>query len=91
MCHQHMASRPLPRRNREIAFSTTRKSAPVMKAAHEIGYPFGPIVQLLFMTAQRRDEVAGMRWSEINLDKGGMEHSRRTRQERKSAYRSFVE
>jgi integrase len=31
-------------------------------------YPFGPFVQLLLLTAQRRDEVAQMRWSEVDGD-----------------------
>ena len=35
----------------------------------EIDWPFGPLVKLLMLTAQRRDEVAGMAWSEIDLDK----------------------
>ncbi len=30
-----------------------------------IGWPFGPFVQLLLLTAQRRDEVAKMRRSEL--------------------------
>jgi integrase len=34
----------------------------------EIGWPFGPICKLLLLTAQRRDEVGGMRWSELDLD-----------------------
>jgi integrase len=33
----------------------------------ELGWPFGPLCQLLALTAQRRDEVGGMRWSEIDL------------------------
>jgi integrase len=33
-----------------------------------MGWPFGPIVRLLLLTAQRRDEVAGMGWSEISDD-----------------------
>jgi integrase len=33
-----------------------------------LGWPFGPISKLLLLTAQRRTEVAGMRWSEISLD-----------------------
>lgn len=41
----------------------------VLVAARQIGYPFGPIIELLFQTAQRRDEVSGMRWSEIDLGK----------------------
>lgn len=35
----------------------------------ELGWPFGPLFKLLLLTAQRRDEVGGMRWSEIDLDK----------------------
>ncbi|MFC1458062.1 tyrosine-type recombinase/integrase [Microvirga arabica] len=37
-------------------------------ALQQIPYPFGPFVQLLLLTAQRRDEVAHMRWSEIDGD-----------------------
>ena len=33
-------------------------------------YPFGPFLKLLLITGQRRSEVAGMRWSELNLDEG---------------------
>ena len=32
-------------------------------------YPFGPFLSLLILTAQRRNEVAGMRWNEIDIDK----------------------
>jgi integrase len=39
----------------------------VWNAAAAIGYPAGPIVQLLILTAQRRGEVAGMRWCDIDL------------------------
>jgi integrase len=39
----------------------------VWRAAAELDWPFGPIVQLLILTGQRRDEVAGMRWSELDL------------------------
>lgn len=42
----------------------------VWTAADTLGFPFGPIVQLLILTAQRRDEVAGMTWSELDLDCG---------------------
>ncbi|MEQ1716833.1 MAG: tyrosine-type recombinase/integrase [Hyphomicrobium sp.] len=38
----------------------------VLAGAEKIGWPFGPIVQLLVFTAQRRGEVVGMRWSEID-------------------------
>jgi integrase len=39
------------------------------QASDEIGWPFGPLAKLLLLTAQRRDEVAGMEWPEINLAK----------------------
>ena len=35
------------------------------QACDEIGWPFGPIFKLLLLTAQRRDEVGGMKWTEI--------------------------
>jgi integrase len=38
-------------------------------AADKLGWPFGPLFKLLLLTAQRRDEVGGMRWSELDLDK----------------------
>jgi integrase len=37
------------------------------QACSEIGWPFGPLVQFLLLTAQRRDEVAGMAGAEIDL------------------------
>jgi integrase len=42
----------------------------VWNATDTLGFPFGPIVQLLILTAQRRDEVAGMTWHELDLDRG---------------------
>jgi integrase len=35
-----------------------------------IGDPFGSFTKMLLLTGQRRAEVAGMRWSEIDKDKG---------------------
>ncbi|MEP0324578.1 tyrosine-type recombinase/integrase [Bauldia litoralis] len=37
-------------------------------AADDLGYPFGPLVQLLILTGQRRDEVAGMTWDELDIE-----------------------
>ncbi len=31
------------------------------------GYPFEPLLKILILTAQRRGEVSGMRWSELDL------------------------
>jgi integrase len=38
-------------------------------AAEQLGMPFGAVFWLLLLTAQREVEVAGMRWSELDLDK----------------------
>lgn len=35
----------------------------------ELGRPFGPAFRLLILTAQRREEVVSMRWSEIDFEK----------------------
>jgi integrase len=39
------------------------------RAAGELGWPFGPVFRLLLLTAQRRDEVATVEWSEIDLER----------------------
>jgi integrase len=41
----------------------------VWKAADTLGWPFGPIVKLLILTGQRRGEVVGMHWEEIDFEK----------------------
>jgi integrase len=41
----------------------------VWRAADALGFPFGPIVKLLILTGQRRSEVGGMEWGEIDLEK----------------------
>ena len=64
----HGIAAPTKEKYRDRVLSDEEISA-VLAAAHKVGYPFGPMVDLLVMTAQRRDEVAGMRWSEINFDK----------------------
>ena len=39
----------------------------IWKASEALAFPFGPVVQLLMLTGQRRTEVAGMAWAEIDL------------------------
>ena len=39
-----------------------------LQAAVKIGFPFGTFVTLLAFLGQRRAEVAGLRWSELNSD-----------------------
>jgi integrase len=38
----------------------------IWRAAESLGYPFGPAYKLLILTGQRRDEVAGVEWPEID-------------------------
>ncbi len=38
----------------------------VMTAVRSMPYPWGPMFELLFATAQRREEAAGLRWEELN-------------------------
>jgi integrase len=41
----------------------------VWNAADVLGYPFGPFFRLLILTAQRRGEVAAMRWSDVDMER----------------------
>jgi integrase len=40
----------------------------VWTAAEKIGWPFGPVTQLLILTAARRAEIGSLQWSEIHGD-----------------------
>lgn len=40
----------------------------IWAAAGDMPYPFGPFYRLCILTLQRRDEVAGMGWSELSDD-----------------------
>ena len=44
-----------------------RELAQVILAARKIGGPYGSIVELLALTGQRREEVAGLSWEELDL------------------------
>jgi integrase len=41
----------------------------VWEAAGRVGYPFGTMTRLLIATGQRRDEVAKMRWEEVDFER----------------------
>jgi integrase len=58
---------PSPERSRDRVLSD-RELAQIWQAAGRLGYPFGPAYQLLALTAQRRTEVCGMRWDELDPD-----------------------
>ena len=42
--------------------------AALWSVCEEMNYPFGSVVRLLLLTGQRRNEVAQMRWEELDLD-----------------------
>jgi integrase len=43
--------------------------AMIWRAADRIGFPVGPVVKLLILSGQRRSEVAGMQWAELDLER----------------------
>ena len=53
--------------SRERVLSDEEMKA-VLCASEFMPHPFGPFVRLLLLTGQRRDEVAGLRWEELNKD-----------------------
>jgi integrase len=57
-------ARPGEEEERERSLTDTEISK-VWAAFDRLEYPFGPLFKMLLLTAQRRGEVAGMRWSEI--------------------------
>lgn len=57
---------PAPHQSRDRVLSDA-ELASVWRACERVGYPFGSIVRLLILTAQRPSEVAGMLWSELDL------------------------
>jgi integrase len=55
-----------PKRPREGVLTDEELRA-VWNAAERMGYPSGRLIQLLILTGQRRGEIAGGRWSEVDL------------------------
>ncbi|HEX6015399.1 MAG TPA: tyrosine-type recombinase/integrase [Geminicoccaceae bacterium] len=43
--------------------------ASVWRACGGMGFPFGPLVRLMIVSAQREGEVAGLRWPDVDLDR----------------------
>jgi integrase len=48
---------------------TDRELAAIIRAARQMGGPYGAIVEVLALTGQRRDEVARMTWDEVDLER----------------------
>lgn len=47
---------------------TAEETGRIWNAAAGMGEPWGPLFRVLLLTLARRDEVAGMRWSELSAD-----------------------
>ena len=60
---------PAPKRARDRVLADGELRA-VWQACDGLRAPFGTIVRLLILTGARRDEVGGLRWSELDLDVG---------------------
>lgn len=58
--------KPPGRENERDRVLTDNEIKAFWKAAEVLGWPFGPFAQMLLVTAQRRDEVAHMRWDDID-------------------------
>ena len=58
---------PHRERSREVVLSD-EELASLLAAADAEGYPFGDAFKMLALTGQRRSEVAGLRWTEIDFE-----------------------
>jgi integrase len=43
--------------------------ADVWRGSDQLGWPFGPVIKLLILTGQRRQEVASMRWPDVSVER----------------------
>ena len=68
-----------------------RELAQVILAARKIGGPYGGIVELLALTGQRREEVAGLPWEELESRATNLDDPQSKNKERQSAHRPPVE
>ena len=59
--------KPAKERSRDRVL-TDAEIALFWNGAERLGRPFGLVFRLMLLTAQRESEVAGMRWSELDLD-----------------------
>ena len=55
---------------------TDAELAAIWRAADAMGYPFGAAIKMLILTGTRREEVGGMKWSEIDPGKWTLPASR---------------
>src|SRR4029078_5008765 len=58
---------PVPETPRDRVLNDS-ELALLLRATDQLGFPFGPYIKILILTGARREEVAGMRWSELDRD-----------------------
>ena len=58
---------PVPEVKRDRV-DTLPELALILRATDQLGYPFGPCIKLALLLGQRREEIAGMRWSELDAN-----------------------
>ena len=63
----HGVKKPAPENPRDRVLSDQELSS-IWAVCESIAYPFGPLFQVMILTAQRRSEVSAMRWAEINFN-----------------------
>jgi integrase len=62
-----LVERPGEEKSRDRTL-TAEEIRAIWLACGSLGYPFGTFFRLALITAQRRDEVARMRWNDLDLD-----------------------
>jgi integrase len=65
----HKIKPPSPKVERERVLADPELRA-IWQGCDRLGWPFGPLVQLMMLTGQREGEVAAMRWADIDLEAG---------------------
>jgi integrase len=58
---------PVPEVKRDRVH-TIPELALILLATDQLGYPFGPFIKAAVLLGQRREEIAGMRWSELDVE-----------------------
>jgi integrase len=58
---------PVPEVKRDRVH-TIPELALILRATDQMGYPFGPFIKIAILLGQRREEIAGMRWSELDAE-----------------------
>jgi integrase len=58
--------KPAPESRRDRVLNDVELMA-IWRACDELGFPFGPVVQVLALTGARREEVLAVRWGEVDF------------------------